>query len=256
MAKKSYNVSKYSFENPEVWIPTSEEDAKKEIPFLIKLFKKYGKIKTILDVGCGMGRHISLLSKKGYSCEGVEPHPKMIEYATQHYPEVTYKVNSMQDIKYKNQFDAVMCIFSIIVFNKSNEEAMKTFRNFYNALKKNGILILETFNCINWIANPSFRKEFEEIDKEKNERVVYREWINTNNQSYISKRTYYDLKTKKKKGSFTKESRMFFPLELKFFLEQAGFEILDMYSANDLSEMTLKDKVLDKRRILVVAKKK
>jgi len=256
MVQKRYTGSKFSFERPEVWIPTSEEDAKKEIPFLIKIFKKYGKIKTILDVGCGMGRHTHLLSKKGYKCEGVEPHPKMIEYAKKHYPEVTYKVNSMQDINYKNQFDAVMCIFSIIVFNKSNEEAIKTFKNFYRALKKNGILILETFNCINWISNPSFRKEFQEVDKQNNEKVVYREWINTNNQSYVSERTYYDLKTGKKKGSFTKESRMFFPLELKFFLEQAGFEVLDMYSSNDLSEMTFKDKILDKRRILVVAKKK
>ena len=33
---------------------------------------------------------------------------------------VTYKVNSMQNINYKNKFDALICIFSIIVFNKSN----------------------------------------------------------------------------------------------------------------------------------------
>jgi len=255
MTEKRYAGSKYSFEHPEVWVPTSEKGAKKEIPFLIKLFKGYGKVKSVLDVGCGMGRHIALLSKIGYDCEGVELHPKMVEYAKKHYPDVTYKVNSMQDINYKNQFDALICIFSIIVFNKSNEEAMKTFRNFYRALKKDGILILETFNCINWIANPSFRKQFEEVDKQKKEKVVYREWINTNNQSYVSERTYFDLKSGKKKGSFTKESRMFFPLELKFFLEQAGFKVLDMYSANDLSEMTLKDKILDKRRILVVAKK-
>jgi len=256
MEKEKYKHSKYSFENPEVWVPTSEKDAKKEIPVLINLFKKFGKVKSVLDVGCGMGRHAYLLSKKGYICEGVEPHPKMIEYAKQHYPGVNYKVNSMQNINYKNQFDAVMCIFSIIVFNKSNEEAVKTLRNFYRALKKYGILILETSNAIAWLANQSFRKQFEEIDKKRNEKAVYREWINTNNQSYVSERTYYDLKTGKKKGSFTKESRMFFPLELKFFLEQAGFKVLTMLSADDLYKITLKDTTLDKRRILVVAKKK
>ena len=163
--------TKYSFENPEVWIPTPEESAKKEIPMLINLFKKFGKVKNVLDVGCGMGRHAYLLSKEGYVCEGVEPHPKMIEYAKQSYPSVTYKVNGMQGINYKNQFDAVVCIGSIIVFNKSNEEAMKTFKNFYNALKKDGILILETSNSISWIANQSFRKEFEVIDEPKNEKI-------------------------------------------------------------------------------------
>ena len=49
---------------------------------------------------------------------------------------------------------------------------------------------------------------------------------------------------------------MFFPLELKFFLEQAGFKVLTMLSADELRKITLKDTTLDKRRILVVAKKK
>jgi len=248
--------TKYSFENPEVWVPSPEESASKEISLLINLFKKFGKVKSVLDVGCGMGSHAYLLSKKGYSCEGVEPHPKMIEYAKQHYHGVVYKVNDMQGINYKNKFDAVVCIGSIIVFNKSNEEAMKTFRNFYRALKKNGILILETANCVRWISSSKFKTDFEDIDKEKNERVVYHEWINTNNQSYVSERTYYDLKTGKKKGSFTKESRMFFPLELKFFLEQAGFSVLTMLSGDETSKINLQDTILDKRRILVVAKKK
>ena len=239
-----------------MWIPSNEESAKKEIPFLMKIFEKYGNVKSVLDVGCGFGTHAYFLSQKGYKCEGVEPHPKMIEYAKQHYPNVIYKVKSMQDVDYKNKFDGLICIGSIIVFNKSNEEAFSTFKRFYNALKKDGIVIIETFNCINWIANPSFRKKFEEIDKQRNEKIVYNEWIDTNNQSYVSERTYYNLKTNKKQGFFKKESRMFFPLELKFFLEQAGFKVLDMFSSNGLSEMSFKDKILDKRRIAVVARKK
>lgn len=245
----------YSFKNPDVWIPSSEKSASKEISLLINLFNKFGNVKSVLDVGCGLGSHAYFLSKKGYSCEGVEPHPKMIEYAKKHYSGVVYKVNDMQGIRYKNKFDAVICIGSIIVFNKSNEETMRTFTNFFKALKKNGILILETANCIPWIAKKSFQGDFECIDHEKKERVVYHEWINTNNQSYMSERTYYDLVTGKKKGSFTKESRMFFPLELRFFLEQAGFSIVTMLSGDETCKINLKDTLLDKRRILIVAKK-
>jgi len=248
-------MKKYSIENPEVFVPSNEEDAKKEIPVIVNLFKKYGKVRSVLDVGCGMGRHAFFLSKEGYKCEGVELHPKMVEYAKQHYSGVTYKVNSMQNINYKNKFDALICIFSIIVFNKSNEEAIKTFKSFFKALKKNGILIVETFNCISWLANNSFRTHFEDINKEKNEKTIVNEWINTNNQSYVSERTYLRLNDNKKLGSFTKESRMFFPLELKFFLQQAGFKVLTMLSNDSLSKITLKNIKLDKRRLLVVAKK-
>lgn len=247
--------TKYSMENPDVWVPSNEADAKKDIAVLKEIFNKFGKVRSVLDVGCGMGSHTYLLSKEGYVCEGVEPHPKMIEYARQHYPGVKFDVKSMQEVNYKNKFDAVVCIGSIIVFNKSNEEAMKTFKNFYNALKKNGILILETANCIKWVADSSFRKDFEEIDKEKNEKAIYHEWINTNNQSYVSERTYYDLGTGKKKGFFMKESRMFFPLELKFFLEQAGFNVLGIFSSENLCELDFNYKKIDKRRLIVIARK-
>lgn len=250
-----YSASKYSYENPDVWVPGKEEDVKKEIPFLIDIFNKYGKVKSVLDVGCGYGVHAYLLSKKGYECMGVEPHPKMIEFAKKNYPSVKYEVKSMQEVCYPNKFDAILCIGSIIVFNKSNEEAFQTLKNFYETLKKGGILIVETVNCIKWISNSSFKSDFEDINKEKNEREVYHEWINTNNQSYVSERTYFDLSTGKKKGEFTKESRMFFPLELKFFLEQAGFKVKRMLSSEGLSNMNFKDTTLDKRRLLVIAKK-
>lgn len=254
--KRDKMKDKYSFENPEVWVPSTEEGAEREIPMLVNMLKRFGKGKKVLDIGCGMGRHAYLLSKEGYECEGTEIHPKMVEYARQHYPGIKYEVKSMQETIYPNKFDAIICIGSIIVFNKSNEEAFQTFKNFYKTLKKGGIAIIETANCVKWISNSSFKGDFEEIDKEKNERAVYHEWINTNNQSYVSTRNYYDLKTGKKKGSFTKESRMLFPLELKFFLEQAGFEVLTMLSNDDTSKITLKDTVLDKRRLLVVARKK
>lgn len=245
----------YSDMNPLVWVPSSLEDAKKEVPVLVKLFKKYGKVKTVLDVGSGLGAHTYLLSKEGYSCEGVEPHPKMVEYAKKNYPEVTYKRGTMQNINYVSKFDAVICVFSSIVFNKSNEEAVKTFRNFYKALKKKGVLIIETYNSINWLANNSFRNNFTNIDKKNNEKTVVYEWIDTNNQSYVSERTYYNLKTGKKKGFFRKDSRMFFPLELKYFLESAGFKVQTMLSSDEFSKMATKDITLDKRRLLVVAKK-
>lgn len=247
--------TKYSTENPEMWVPTSEEDAQKEVPFLDILLRKYSKGKTILDVGCGMGRHAYLLSEKGYKCEGVEPNPKMVAYAKEHYPGVFYKVNTMQNINYKNQFDAILCIFSIIVFNKSNEEAIKTFKNFYKALKKDGIAIIEIYNVISWLVNNSFRSQFSDIDKKYGIKTILSERINPNNQSYISDRTYYDLKTNKKLGFFSKESRIFLPLELKFFLEQAGFKVLTMLSADSLSTMKLTDTKLDKRRLLMVVKK-
>jgi len=49
---------------------------------------------------------------------------------------------------------------------------------------------------------------------------------------------------------------MYFPQELKFFLEQSGFSVLEFYGGNNLASMTLKDTKLDKRKMLIVARKR
>lgn len=46
------------------------------------LLKKYGKdISTIINYGCGTGKHDLALSKLGYRCKGIDMSPLMIEIA-------------------------------------------------------------------------------------------------------------------------------------------------------------------------------
>ena len=46
------------------------------------LLKRYGNnIKKIINFGCGTGRHDIELSRKGYSCKGIDISPLMIDIA-------------------------------------------------------------------------------------------------------------------------------------------------------------------------------
>jgi ubiquinone/menaquinone biosynthesis C-methylase UbiE len=247
--------TKYSAEHPEVWIPRDEPNAKKDTVVLAKIFNKYGKVKSVLDVGCGLGTHCYFLDKLGYTCEGVEPHSKMVERARKKYPGIKFNVGAMQDINYKNQFDAVICVGSIIVFDRTNEEVFQTFKKFNRALKKNGILIIESSNPIRYIQGAKFKKSFQDVEKSLGVKVLYDEYIDERKQTYVSSRAYFDLKTGKKVGFFSKESRMFFPQELKFFLEQAGFKVIEMFSADSFEKISLNYTKMDKWRMLVVARR-
>lgn len=256
---KFKKYSKYSIESPEVWALSQDKDAKKESKFLIKLFKKYGKVKSILDVGCGVGSHINELTKKRYICKGVDADPAKIKYAKKRYPNLKFDTQFMQELNVKGKFDAIVCIGNIIAFNRSNEEVLKTFKKFLKHLKKNGILIVSTTNPISYIKNKNFRDYFVDTGKDRKKfgiKAVYTEKINERKQTTISTRTFYTLKGNKKVGSYSKESRWYFPQEIKFFLEQAGFRVLEFLSANNTASMTLKNTKLDKRRMLIIAKKK
>jgi hypothetical protein len=146
-----------------------------------------------------------------------------------------------------------MCIGSIIVFNRTNDEVMKTLKGFYKTIKKGGILLIGTSNPINHIENHSFKKSFTDtgIDRKKfGIKARYDEKINANNQTIISKRTFFRLKDNKKIGVFKKETRLFFPQELKFFIEQAGFKFLDFYAG-----ISLNKNLNNSRRMLIAARK-
>ena len=253
MKYKKY--SKYSIENPENWADLQIADAPKDVTFLIKLFKKYGKFKKILDVGCGMGAHTNLFTKKGYDCFGVDANPAMIKYAKEKYPNLKFDVQFMQNLKVKGKYDALVCIGNIIAFNKNNEEVMKTFKNFYKHLKKNGILIIQTSNSIHHIKNKDFRETFVDTGDDRKKygiKAVYKEEINEKKQTQTSTRTFYRLKDNKKLGSYSKESRLYFPQELKFFLEQSGFKVLEFYSGNSIPLMKIEE---FGRKMLVVGRK-
>lgn len=256
--RKYHKYSKYSIENPEVWAESQMSDAPKETRFLIKLFKKYGKVKKVLDVGCGIGAHTKILNNNGYDCIGVDANPAMIKHAKKKYPELKFDTQYMQTLKVKGAFDAIVCIGNIIAFNRSNEEVLKTFKGFNKHLKKKGILLVSTTNPITYIQNRNFKSRFIDTGKDRRKmgiKAAYTETVNERKQTCTSTRVFYRLKDNKKVGSYSKESRWYFPQEISFFLDQAGFKVLEIYSANNVGSMTLNSTKLDKRRMLVVAQK-
>ncbi|MBC8495778.1 methyltransferase domain-containing protein [archaeon] len=234
-----------------------EPKSKKDTSFIIKLFKKYGKIKSVLDVGCGVGSHVKHLHDKGYNAEGVEADPAKVKFSKKNYPNLKFGCQSMQTLNMNKEFDAIICINNIIAFNKTNEEVFRTFKNFNKHLKKGGLLLVQTKNAMGLIEN---RVVGRRVDTGKDRtamgiKAIIEEKVDVTKQRLIGTRTFLRLKDNKKVGSYTKSSRLYFPQELIFFLEQAGFEVLDHYGG-DLSKATLKDKELNKPKMLFIAKKK
>ncbi len=59
-----------------------DKEYSKEVDYVSNLIKKYSpEAKTILDLGCGTGRHDELFIKHGFSVWGVDISEKMLEEA-------------------------------------------------------------------------------------------------------------------------------------------------------------------------------
>lgn len=116
-----------------------------------KIISDYN-IKRCLDAGCGAGIHSIILSKLGVDVVGIDISQAMIEKARElaqtFNSSAKFDVLDFSQIKerYKEEFDLVLCIGNTLVHLLSEKDLLIALRNFYNALKKDGILIVQILN--------------------------------------------------------------------------------------------------------------
>lgn len=114
-------------------------------------FLKYVKSGArVLDVGCGNGRLYDFLKQKKVHYLGVDHNPEFIKKASVFFPEAEFELQEMTDLKLPaNHFDV---IFSVAAFHHLPTKKLrkKVLLDFHSALKKDGFLILTTWNLFQW----------------------------------------------------------------------------------------------------------
>lgn len=249
MKKINGSVHRIWYDKPMLWAKEQNSRVKKECQFLDILFKKH-KVHKVLDVGCGVGSHCSYLKTLGYSTTGIDLNNKLINYAKNHFHNIPFFVADQTKYKSKNKFDAVYTLCTVIAYATTNEDLVKTLKSHNQALKKNGILVIDTFNPIIFIDKCKYLRD---LKNKKNSLGYYsmRKYsVDENNQLSIDEAIFYDSKTKKVVSSDKSVKRMTFPQEMRFFLEQTGFKVIAFYGDFDF-----KHKKLDGHRMIVVAQK-
>ena len=79
-------VGKYLFDHPEIWEQNNQSRFDREPAFLAEVFRRYGSVERVLDVGCGTGGHLDRLSRLGLTGTGVDLNERMLDYARNAHP--------------------------------------------------------------------------------------------------------------------------------------------------------------------------
>jgi SAM-dependent methyltransferase len=121
----------------------------KETDDLEKIFKKFcnGRLKNVLDVGCGTGSHSSLLSKRGYQITGIDISKRMVKEARrkakEEKAEVGFFGQDMRKIELNRKFDCAICMFGGFGCILTNRDLAKVFSSLKQHLKEHGLFIFE-----------------------------------------------------------------------------------------------------------------
>lgn len=104
------------------------------------------KIKTALDICCGAGNLLNVLSNYGILGSGTETREGMIEYVTEKYPEMRfYHTKNMYDVPIKKKVDLVTCTHDIINYLETLDEWKMMFKNASKVLNSHGMFVFDYY---------------------------------------------------------------------------------------------------------------
>ncbi|MGZ9586435.1 class I SAM-dependent methyltransferase [Paenibacillus marinisediminis] len=202
---------------------------------------------SILDIGCGTGRHSIELAKRGYQVTGVDISSGMLIEANNMATEANVNVEWVHcdAVKYTptKTFDTVICLcegaFGLVGRDEEPiEHDMAILNNISDALKPKGRFILTTLNAYSKIR--SLTQEDVESGRFNPVTMV---------EHYVDE---WDLPEGKKQVEV--KERRYFPFELKQMFSKAGLKVENIWGGT-AGNWKRENISLDEIEVMVVAVK-
>jgi SAM-dependent methyltransferase len=119
---------------------------------------------NILDVGCGAGRHCKQLASKGFKVTGIDLSSSSIREAKKWESEsLHFRRHDMRKPFGRDEFDYVLNFFTSFGYFKTQEENNEVVYNLSQALKNEGVLVLDYMN-VHHVEERLVEREEKEID--------------------------------------------------------------------------------------------
>jgi SAM-dependent methyltransferase len=208
-----------------------------EVEYIDGLIKTHkGEALTLLDLGCGTGKHAELLCDSGYHVHGIDLSTDMLEIAEKRRSgkenRLSFSHSNIQNLALNQKFDVVMSLFHVMSYQNSNQELVKAFQVAKDHLVGDGVFIFDFWYGpavltdlpttrvkrlenewikVTRLAEPVIHAQENIVD------VQYNIFIkNKETQSVVEKNELHSM-------------RYFFDTELELICDKVGFEVLNKY---------------------------
>lgn len=121
-----------------------------EIDFVLS----YGTNNKIIDLGCGQGRHVIELIKRGYDVKGIDFNEKNIciakeelgKFKNSALPDSVFICDDVRKYSDDSSYDKVICLYDVIGSFPTNDENERIVYNANKLLSVGGLFILSVMN--------------------------------------------------------------------------------------------------------------
>ena len=191
--------------------------------FIANLFNhlKLDQDIKVLDLACGKGRHSIQVHDLGYEVIGLDLSEESIKYAQQFQGQgIHFQSGDMRNIPFTNKFDLVLNLFTSFGYFEEESENIEVIRSIANALKTDGMLVLDFMNI---------HKVIREIP---NEETVQRNKVHFEIRKYLDDGAIVkDIRYKvdgKEQNQLELVKLIDLPLFQSYF-DEAGLELKDVF---------------------------
>ena len=108
---------------------------------------------SLLDVGCGTGRHGEEFRQLGFDYVGVDVSPEMLTEARKRLPSTRFVEADIRSLSLDDRFDAVVCLNATIGYMLTSEDLDAAIRNLAKHVRPGGLLLVEPWAARDqWLA--------------------------------------------------------------------------------------------------------
>jgi SAM-dependent methyltransferase len=219
-----------------------------ECAFVEACLKAHGpaKAKKLLDIGCGAGRHLFELARRGYRMTGVDLRPEMVAYVKEEAKRLKLPVEaSVDDLKrlaIRGPFDLAFCFMDTFRFLLTNEEIIAHLRAIAGLLAPGGLYLTDFWVPHQWDQMGAEIHQWEQSEGGTTVKVFYLqhpETIDPIAQTFEDELVFQvaeDGQEREIRGGRTR-TRLMMPQEFRALVEASGvFELLATHGEFDLAK--------------------
>lgn len=211
-----------------------DKDYVAEVGQLGEVFAEEGPVGSIVDFGCGTGRHLELLAEAGHDVIGVDRSAAMLERARKRLAHFGSRADVVQadlfDVELDRTFDAAIMMFSLLGYHVTNERILAALAAMSRQVRPGGLLAFDIMDAAAILRDDPPGGGVAKIALDDQKLLcAYSTTVNTIEQVIELKLRMWQLDDDRVVDHVdeTHLIRYFLPRELGTLLSTGGFELID-----------------------------
>ncbi|KXV16876.1 methyltransferase type 11 [Caballeronia megalochromosomata] len=239
-----------------------EKNYRAEATFVIELLARYGMVRgTLMDLGCGTGRHAAEFAGSGFGVSGVDMSSEMLARADARRTflpgavasRLRFRQGDARSVRTEEVYDAVVSLFHVASYQTTNADFMAMCHTAATHLPRSGLFLFDCWYGPAVLADPPtvhvVRASNDDAAVMRIAEPTMRPHDNTVAVNYTFLIT--DWKTQSVETALeTHVMRYMFKPEVELMLDLSGFEVLDSvgWMGGDLSTAHLSATFVARKR--------